>query len=723
MAVPAGPTEQIHIGNGVTTLFAVPFLIIQAQDLAVYVNGVRQNSGYTQAGVGNPSSAVIFAVAPALGSVIVLQLDVPFERVNDYQENGDFLSNTVNRDFDRIWQALKQLLRYAGRALTLGQFDVDGSGWYQAKGNGIRNLADPVQPKDAVNKGWLDAIIANLIASGQGPINSAANVVIAGANGFVGVLQDLAVKGNNLKGVYMLAYRNRTQGQKNDDVVSVADYGGLPTGDGTAAVNAAALAAGAGGQIYIPFSTFTVNNPDANGCRIIGANTILTGVIRNHGGTTGVIVGAGAQDRLRNMLPEASEHAPLFVYRQNSEKYFVMVRKQGGGRGGVIFEMLHNQTTLSSSVGVNAEFLRVCRAHNCTGIYGWQSGPSSETGTWQPYTLTDEEAGHLGDNLQRPVTSRRSTSSGSTATYQITVPRSGRFNVALLGSSASPSTVEIRVDGDLVKTVNPQLFNRFIYTVQCEATPGARSVTVTGVGLGTVYLIGMNFHSIQEAVPGSLYNNWAAYRDPAMTHFILSEGAHDYAIFDRTSQLWAGSYHGGETAREPRQFLLDNVPNDMTDAQVMCAASLVIRQKTKIDWSGYGGGILWSNSETRFAASQVELRASFINEAGSSPRIQRFHTGMNGVNEIFTDMVFPREGTIGDDEIDLGQISKLVMQHPPSRAAVITDVNLHPDIESDRGGMFIQPATGAYKKVYYPWVMNGTRLFTNLSFTCRRTFR
>ncbi|WP_060538563.1 GDSL-type esterase/lipase family protein [Pseudomonas sp. NBRC 111125] len=159
-----------------STSYTVPFLVIQASDLAVYISGVKQISGYSQASVGNPTSTVIFTTAPAVGEIIVLSLEVPFERLNDYQENGDFLSGTVNRDFDRIWLALQQLLRFAGRALTLGQFDTDGQGWYRAKGNGIRALRDPVDDQDAVTKKWAQDYVRSIFNTGQGSFNSAVNV-------------------------------------------------------------------------------------------------------------------------------------------------------------------------------------------------------------------------------------------------------------------------------------------------------------------------------------------------------------------------------------------------------------------------------------------------------------------------------------------------------------------------------------------------------------------
>lgn len=159
MAVPAGPTEKRYTGNGVTKIFTIPFLLLAPSDLDVFIDGVEVVSGFTITGAGNPTSTITFTVAPPNLSSILLNLNVPFERLNDYQENGDFLSSTVNRDFDRIWQALKQLLRTSGRALTLGFFDVDGAGAYRAKQNRISDLADPVGLQDAVNKRWVSLLL------------------------------------------------------------------------------------------------------------------------------------------------------------------------------------------------------------------------------------------------------------------------------------------------------------------------------------------------------------------------------------------------------------------------------------------------------------------------------------------------------------------------------------------------------------------------------------
>ncbi|MDU9039993.1 SGNH/GDSL hydrolase family protein [Pseudomonas corrugata] len=199
MSVQPGPTEKRYAANGVTTIYAVPFLVIEAGDLKVYLNGVLQTSGYTQTGVGNPTSSITFTVAP-LGD-LYLVLEVPFQRLVDYQENGDFLSSTVNRDFDRIWQALKQLLTTTGRSPVLGVNDVDGAGFYRAKGNGLIDLASAAgSPTAATNLQDVLDYVGSVLETGQGPINNAANVVYVYPDSIARNVQSLATQNNPLLG-------------------------------------------------------------------------------------------------------------------------------------------------------------------------------------------------------------------------------------------------------------------------------------------------------------------------------------------------------------------------------------------------------------------------------------------------------------------------------------------------------------------------------------------
>ena len=184
MAVPEGPTDKRYTGNGVTKIFTIPFLLLAATDLDVYIDGIEISSGFAITNVGSPTSTLTFTVAPADLADIYLQLNVPFERLNDYQENGDFLSSTVNRDFDRIWQALKQLFRWSTRSLRLGNFDVDGRGWYRAKGNGIRDLKDPEVSQDAATLGWSKRFFSELIESVSGLVNTTTGIFYDGGTLF-----------------------------------------------------------------------------------------------------------------------------------------------------------------------------------------------------------------------------------------------------------------------------------------------------------------------------------------------------------------------------------------------------------------------------------------------------------------------------------------------------------------------------------------------------------
>lgn len=230
MAVPEGPTDKRYTGNGVTKIFTIPFLLLAATDLDVFIDGVEISSGFATTNVGTPTSTITFTVAPVDQADIYLQLNVPFERLNDYQENGDFLSSTVNRDFDRIWQALKQLFRWSTRSLRLGNFDVDGAGWYRAKGNGIRDLKDPVEAQDASTKVWTQRYVGDVVGGMTGNPNLASNIFYKGPDGLPYVVQDMSspIRG---KGSALISYNSgllnaitRTLQSKADDFPCVYDF-------------------------------------------------------------------------------------------------------------------------------------------------------------------------------------------------------------------------------------------------------------------------------------------------------------------------------------------------------------------------------------------------------------------------------------------------------------------------------------------------------------------
>ena len=124
MSVQPGVTYKRYVANGVATIYSIPFLIVNAADLMITLNGVEVTSGFTLTGVGNPTSTCTFAVAPT--GDLLFQLDMIYQRQDDFQENGDFLAATVNREYDRLWLAVKQVSGGISRSLTVSVLEPEG---------------------------------------------------------------------------------------------------------------------------------------------------------------------------------------------------------------------------------------------------------------------------------------------------------------------------------------------------------------------------------------------------------------------------------------------------------------------------------------------------------------------------------------------------------------------------------------------------------------------
>lgn len=280
MSVPNQTPYIIYNANGLTTVFPFEFYIINTGDIQVTINGTEVTSGYSVSGTGNVGGGdVIFITPPASGSVVMLERVVPTYRLTDYQDNGDLLADTVNKDFDRLWMAIQRSFIYLGLTLRRPLF----GGPYDAQGYRIEKGADPVNQQDFATKNYVDNIslvrtlrVPESQVSMLPPASQRANqmlafdnsgqpiVVLPPSGSASEVLIELA-SSEDRKGDALIAVKQpytgsvaRTQHQKNAEFISVTDFGAI--GDGVAddssafnaAIQAAKLSGGRGMELHVP---------------------------------------------------------------------------------------------------------------------------------------------------------------------------------------------------------------------------------------------------------------------------------------------------------------------------------------------------------------------------------------------------------------------------------------------------------------------------------------
>ena len=171
-------TQQLHIGNGSSTLFNFTFEYLKESDIKVSLDGVDQLT--TAYSVENATN-IRFVTAPGNGVAIRI-----YRVTGTDSAQATFFAGSAIRAQD-LNNNNTQLL-YATQETVNRRIDSTGgtmSGDLNMGGNKISNVADPTVGTDVVTKDYLDTFSFN--PAGTGNVDFTGNITVAGTSTFTGV--------------------------------------------------------------------------------------------------------------------------------------------------------------------------------------------------------------------------------------------------------------------------------------------------------------------------------------------------------------------------------------------------------------------------------------------------------------------------------------------------------------------------------------------------------
>jgi hypothetical protein len=128
MTITTNPARNEYTATAGQTVFNYTFKIFDNTDLNVYITPAGQEANDSidlttaysvdTATIGDEDGGFItLDTGTSDGDYVTIVSNVPESRTTDYQNNGDFRPDTVNNDFDRVVQLVKQVDSKADRTI------------------------------------------------------------------------------------------------------------------------------------------------------------------------------------------------------------------------------------------------------------------------------------------------------------------------------------------------------------------------------------------------------------------------------------------------------------------------------------------------------------------------------------------------------------------------------------------------------------------------------
>lgn len=162
MTVSTEVSREEYTGNGVTTDFDYRFRVFSAEDLVVSVADTTEtitvltlNTDYTVTGAGSRNGGKVKLSSPlAFNWRISIERALPVTQETDIRNQGNFFPEVHEDAFDKLTMLIQQVWSYFGLALRKPTWLAK---FYDALGNRIANLGNPVNSQDAATKSYVDA--------------------------------------------------------------------------------------------------------------------------------------------------------------------------------------------------------------------------------------------------------------------------------------------------------------------------------------------------------------------------------------------------------------------------------------------------------------------------------------------------------------------------------------------------------------------------------------
>ena len=181
-------TKTTYTQAGSTTQYAIPFEVIAAADIDVYLNGVlqlqqnttstadpthpqvisgeiSQGTALTNYTVASNNATITFNAAPTVGAFIVIERTTDDTLLETFVSGGTVRAADLNSAFERVLFIAQEGVNIANE--SLGPAD-DEDNAYDAKGDRISNVGNATDDDDAVNRGQLGKVITDDLIEGEG---------------------------------------------------------------------------------------------------------------------------------------------------------------------------------------------------------------------------------------------------------------------------------------------------------------------------------------------------------------------------------------------------------------------------------------------------------------------------------------------------------------------------------------------------------------------------